>query len=69
MSSFANPGFLIGPGDVYRVSTWPIDAYLSGKLRVITRAALRSRMHATSRPAHHPRRAGAVRERTILSNP
>lgn len=36
----ANPGFLIGPGDVHRVSTWPIDAYLSGKLRVTTRGGL-----------------------------
>ena len=30
----ANPGFLIGPGDVYRVSTWPTMRYLQGTLRV-----------------------------------
>lgn len=30
----ANPGFLIGPGDVYRVSTWPVRRYLQGALRV-----------------------------------
>jgi len=36
----ANPAFLLGPGDVHRVSTWPIDAYLSGKLRVRTAGGL-----------------------------
>ena len=36
----ANPAFLLGPGDVHRVSTWPIDAYLSGKLRVRTPGGL-----------------------------
>ncbi len=36
----ANPAFLLGPGDVHRVSTWPIDAYLSGKLRVRTSGGL-----------------------------
>jgi dihydroflavonol-4-reductase len=36
----ANPGFLIGPGDVHRVSTWPIDAYLKGRLRFTTRGGL-----------------------------
>jgi dihydroflavonol-4-reductase len=30
----ANPGFLIGPGDVYRVSTWPVRRYLQGTLRI-----------------------------------
>ncbi|MCL4291117.1 MAG: NAD-dependent epimerase/dehydratase family protein [Thermoleophilia bacterium] len=30
----ANPGFLLGPGDVYRVSTWPVARYLQGSLRV-----------------------------------
>jgi dihydroflavonol-4-reductase len=29
----ANPGFLIGPGDVYRVSTWSVQRYLQGTLR------------------------------------
>jgi dihydroflavonol-4-reductase len=36
----ANPAFLLGPGDVHRISTWPIDAYLSGKLRVRTPGGL-----------------------------
>ncbi len=30
----ANPGFLLGPGDVYRISTWPVLRYLQGALRV-----------------------------------
>ncbi len=30
----ANPGFLIGPGDTYRVSTWPVWRYLQGSLRI-----------------------------------
>ena len=29
----ANPGFLLGPGDRHRVSTWPVAAYLAGRLR------------------------------------
>jgi nucleoside-diphosphate-sugar epimerase len=29
----ANPGFLIGPGDVHQVSTWSIRRYLEGTLR------------------------------------
>jgi dihydroflavonol-4-reductase len=28
-----NPGFVIGPGDVYRVSSWPVEEYLRGRLR------------------------------------
>ncbi len=36
----ANPGFLLGPGDIHRVSTWPVDAYLAGKLRFTTRGGL-----------------------------
>ncbi len=28
-----NPGFVIGPGDVNRVSSWPIEEYLRGRLR------------------------------------
>ena len=30
----ANPGFLLGPGDVNRVSTWHVERYLRGFLRV-----------------------------------
>lgn len=36
----ANPGFLLGPGDVHRVSTWPVSAYLSGRLRFTTAGGL-----------------------------
>jgi dihydroflavonol-4-reductase len=28
-----NPGFAIGPGDVHRVSSWPVEEYLRGLLR------------------------------------
>lgn len=30
----ANPGFLIGPGDVTEISTWPVKRYLQGVLRL-----------------------------------
>jgi dihydroflavonol-4-reductase len=30
----ANPGFFLGPGDVYRSNTWPVRRYLQGTLRV-----------------------------------
>lgn len=36
----ANPGFLLGPGDVHRVSTWPVSAYLAGRLRFTTHGGL-----------------------------
>jgi len=36
----ANPGFLLGPGDVHGVSTWLIWAYLAGRLRVTTPGGL-----------------------------
>jgi dihydroflavonol-4-reductase len=36
----ANPGFLLGPGDVHRVSTWPVRAYLAGRLRFTTAGGL-----------------------------
>jgi dihydroflavonol-4-reductase len=28
-----NPGFVIGPGDIHRVSSWPVEEYLRGRLR------------------------------------
>jgi dihydroflavonol-4-reductase len=28
-----NPGFVIGPGDVHRVSSWAVEEYLRGRLR------------------------------------
>jgi dihydroflavonol-4-reductase len=36
----ANPGFLLGPGDVYGVSTWPVHRYLQGTLRIHTAGGL-----------------------------
>ncbi len=36
----ANPGFLLGPGDLNRVSTWPVSAYLAGRLRFTTNGGL-----------------------------
>lgn len=36
----ANPGFLLGPGDVYRVSTWPVFAYIAGRLRLTVTGGL-----------------------------
>ena len=36
----ANPGFLLGPGDLHRVSTWPVTAYLAGDLRFTTTGGL-----------------------------
>ena len=65
----ANPGFLIGPGDVHGVSTWPIDAYLSGRLRVTTRGGLvftDARDVAVGLVALAE--AGRAGERTILAN-
>jgi dihydroflavonol-4-reductase len=35
-----NPGFVIGPGDVYRVSSWPVEEYLRGVLRFTVRGGL-----------------------------
>jgi dihydroflavonol-4-reductase len=35
-----NPGFVIGPGDVHRVSAWPIEEYLRGRVRFVVRGGL-----------------------------
>ena len=35
-----NPGFVLGPGDVYRVSSWPVEEYLRGLLRFTVRGGL-----------------------------
>jgi dihydroflavonol-4-reductase len=35
-----NPGFVIGPGDIHRVSSWPIEEYLRGVLRFVVRGGL-----------------------------
>jgi dihydroflavonol-4-reductase len=29
----ASPGFLLGPGDVHRVSTWPVSAFVARRVR------------------------------------
>lgn len=66
----ANPGFLLGPGDIHRISTWPIDAYLSGKLRVRTAGGLAfvdARDVATGLIALSEQ--GRAGERTLLVNP
>jgi len=36
----ANPGYLLGPDDPYRVTTWPVYRYLQGSLRVHTSGGL-----------------------------
>jgi dihydroflavonol-4-reductase len=36
----ANPGFLIGPGDVHGASTWPVRRYLQGALRLLVEGGL-----------------------------
>jgi dihydroflavonol-4-reductase len=36
----ANPGFLLGPGDVHRISTWPVQRYLQGFMRLHARGGL-----------------------------
>jgi dihydroflavonol-4-reductase len=65
----ANPGFLLGPGDVHRVSTWPIDAYLAGKLRVITSGGLAFTDARDVAPALVTlSERGRAGERTIIAN-
>lgn len=36
----ANPGFLLGPGDVHRASTWPVQRYVQGALRLLVEGGL-----------------------------
>ncbi|MGI8607425.1 MAG: NAD-dependent epimerase/dehydratase family protein [Gaiellaceae bacterium] len=36
----ANPGFLLGPDDPHRVSTWPVQRYLQGTLRITVSGGL-----------------------------
>jgi len=36
----ANAGFLLGPGDVYRISTWHVERYLRGFMRIHTPGGL-----------------------------
>ncbi|MDX6549210.1 MAG: hypothetical protein QOG33_2760 [Gaiellales bacterium] len=35
-----NPGFVLGPGDVHRVSSWPVEEYLRGMVRFVVRGGL-----------------------------
>lgn len=65
----ANPGFLLGPGDVYGVSTWPVRRYVQGALRVSTRGGLSfvdARDVAAGLVVLAER--GSAGERTILTN-
>jgi dihydroflavonol-4-reductase len=65
----ASPGFLLGPGDVHRVSTWPVSAYVRGRLRFTTPGGLsfvdaRDVARGLIALAEH----GRAGERTILTN-
>jgi dihydroflavonol-4-reductase len=65
----ANPGYLIGPGDLYRVSTFPVGRYLRGILRVTAPGGLSyadARDVAAGLVALSER--GRAGERTILTN-
>jgi dihydroflavonol-4-reductase len=66
----ANPGYLIGPGDVYGVSTWPLHRYLDGSLRYHVRGGL-SFVDARDVAAGIVLLAerGRAGERTILASP
>jgi dihydroflavonol-4-reductase len=65
----ANPGFLLGPDDVYGISTWPVRRYLEGTLRVHEPGGL---SHVDTRDVAVGLVALAERgrsgERTILTN-
>ncbi len=66
----ANPGFLLGPGDVYRVNTWPVQRYLQGTLRFLVEGGLSNvdpRDVAQGLVALADR--GRAGERTILTSP
>ena len=65
----ANPGFLIGPGDVHGVSTWPVQRYLQGAMRMTVAGGLSyvdARDVAAGLVALAER--GRTGERTILTN-
>jgi dihydroflavonol-4-reductase len=65
----ACPGFLLGPGDVYGISTWPVRRYLDGTLRIHEPGGL---SHVDARDVAVGLLALAERgrsgERTILTN-
>jgi dihydroflavonol-4-reductase len=64
-----NPGFAIGPGDVHRVSSWPIEEYLRGRLRFTIDGGL-SYVDARDIVAGHllAEEHGRSGERYILTN-
>jgi dihydroflavonol-4-reductase len=64
-----NPGFVIGPGDVHRVSSWPIEEYLRGRLRFTVDGGL-SYVDARDVAAGHlqAEEHGVAGERYILTN-
>lgn len=64
-----NPGFVIGPGDVNRVSSWPIEEYLRGRLRFTVTGGL-SYVDARDVVAGHllAEEKGVAGERYILTD-
>ena len=64
-----NPGFVLGPGDVHRVSSWPIEEYLRGVLRFTVRGGL-SYVDVRDAVAGHllAEQRGRSGERYILTN-
>jgi dihydroflavonol-4-reductase len=64
-----NGGFVIGPGDVHRVSAWPIEEYLRGVLRFTVKGGL-SYVDVRDVAAGHllAEQHGVAGERYILTN-
>lgn len=64
-----NPGFVLGPGDVHRVSAWPIEEYLRGLLRFTVHGGL-SYVDVRDVAAGHllAEERGRSGERYILTN-
>ncbi|HEY0386835.1 MAG TPA: NAD-dependent epimerase/dehydratase family protein [Gaiellales bacterium] len=64
-----NPGFVLGPGDVHRVSAWPIEEYLRGLLRFTVHGGL-SYVDVRDVAAGHllAEERGRTGERYILTN-
>jgi dihydroflavonol-4-reductase len=64
-----NPGFAIGPGDVHRVSSWPVEEYMRGRLRFTVDGGL-SYVDARDVAAGHllAEERGRSGERYLLTN-
>src|SRR3954469_5208283 len=64
-----SPGFVLGPGDVHRVSAWPIEEYLRGLLRFTVHGGL-SYVDVRDVVAGHllAEERGRTGERYILTN-